>query len=44
MGAISAVFDSWKNQRAITYRKLNDIPEDGDCSKYSGNGFWKYGR
>ena len=27
-GAISAVFDSWKNQRAITYRKLNDIPED----------------
>ncbi len=26
-GAISAVFDSWKNQRAITYRKLNDIPE-----------------
>ena len=27
-GAISAVFNSWKNQRAITYRKLNDIPED----------------
>ncbi len=27
-GAISAVFDSWKNQRAITYRKLNDIPEE----------------
>ena len=27
-GAISAVFDSWRNQRAITYRKLNDIPED----------------
>ena len=27
-GAISAVFDSWRNQRAITYRKLNDIPEE----------------
>ena len=27
-GAISAVLDSWKNQRAITYRKLNDIPEE----------------
>ena len=27
-GAIKAVFDSWKNQRAITYRKLNDIPDE----------------
>ncbi len=27
-GAISAVFESWRNQRAITYRKLNDIPEE----------------
>ncbi|MGO9135069.1 MAG: pyruvate, phosphate dikinase [Methylovirgula sp.] len=26
-GAISAVFGSWMNQRAITYRRLNDIPE-----------------
>ena len=26
-GAISAVFNSWKNQRAVTYRKLNDIPD-----------------
>jgi len=25
--AINAVFDSWMNARAITYRKLNDIPE-----------------
>ncbi|MEM1106542.1 MAG: pyruvate, phosphate dikinase [Pseudomonadota bacterium] len=25
-GAISAVFGSWMNDRAITYRKLNDIP------------------
>jgi pyruvate, orthophosphate dikinase len=27
-GAISAVFGSWMNQRAITYRRLNDIPAD----------------
>jgi pyruvate,orthophosphate dikinase len=26
-GAIGAVFESWMNQRAITYRKLHDIPE-----------------
>ena len=26
-GAISAVFNSWKSQRAKTYRKLNSIPE-----------------
>jgi pyruvate,orthophosphate dikinase len=26
-GAIGAVFDSWMNQRAITYRRLHDIPE-----------------
>ena len=26
-GAIGAVFDSWMNQRAITYRRLNSIPE-----------------
>ena len=26
-GAIGAVFDSWNNQRAITYRKLNQIPD-----------------
>jgi len=27
-GAISAVFNSWQNQRAKTYRKLNGIPEE----------------
>ena len=27
-GAIGAVFDSWMTQRAISYRKLNDIPEE----------------
>jgi len=27
-GAIGAVFNSWNNQRAITYRKLNQIPGD----------------
>lgn len=26
-GAIDAVFGSWMNNRAITYRRLNDIPE-----------------
>jgi len=26
-GAIEAVFSSWHNARAITYRRLNDIPE-----------------
>ena len=26
-GAIMAVFNSWMNHRAITYRKLQDIPE-----------------
>ncbi len=26
-GAIGAVFSSWMNPRAITYRRLNDIPE-----------------
>jgi pyruvate, orthophosphate dikinase len=27
-GAINAVFGSWMNQRAITYRKLNNIPAE----------------
>jgi pyruvate,orthophosphate dikinase len=27
-GAIGAVFGSWMNQRAITYRRLHDIPSD----------------
>jgi len=27
-GAIGAVFESWDNTRAITYRKLNKIPDD----------------
>ena len=27
-GAIGAVFSSWMNQRAITYRRLNHIPAD----------------
>jgi pyruvate,orthophosphate dikinase len=26
-GAIGAVFESWDNERAIVYRKLNDIPD-----------------
>lgn len=27
-GAIGAVFGSWMNERAVVYRKLNNIPED----------------
>jgi pyruvate, orthophosphate dikinase len=27
-GAIGAVFDSWMNPRAVTYRRLHDIPAD----------------
>jgi pyruvate, orthophosphate dikinase len=27
-GAIGAVFGSWMNQRAVTYRRLHDIPAD----------------
>src|SRR5262249_56186674 len=27
-GAIGAVFSSWMNQRAITYRRLHSIPEE----------------
>jgi pyruvate,orthophosphate dikinase len=27
-GAIGAVFGSWQNERAVVYRKLNDIPDD----------------
>ncbi len=26
-GAVSAVFDSWQNARAVTYRRLNGIPD-----------------
>ncbi|NLN29043.1 MAG: pyruvate, phosphate dikinase [Firmicutes bacterium] len=28
VGAINAVFDSWNTPRAVTYRRLNDIPHD----------------
>lgn len=27
-GAVGAVFGSWMNPRAVTYRKLNDIPDE----------------
>ena len=27
-GAIAAVFGSWENQRAVAYRRLNDIPDE----------------
>ncbi|HEV8335971.1 MAG TPA: pyruvate, phosphate dikinase [Candidatus Polarisedimenticolia bacterium] len=28
LGAVGAVFRSWRNERAVTYRKLHRIPED----------------
>ena len=28
MGAVKAVFRAWNNQRAIVYRRMNDIPSD----------------
>ncbi|MDP3976100.1 MAG: pyruvate, phosphate dikinase [bacterium] len=28
LGAISAVFDSWNNKRAASYRRINRIPDD----------------
>ncbi len=48
--AVKAVFNSWKNERAIYYRKLNHIPEDwgtavniqemvyGNLNEFSGTG------
>jgi len=27
-GAVDAVFHSWKNHRAVVYRRMNDIPDD----------------
>ncbi|MDM7916822.1 MAG: PEP/pyruvate-binding domain-containing protein, partial [Candidatus Eisenbacteria bacterium] len=34
-GAISAVFASWNNPRAIVYRKMYDIPDDWGCLLYT---------
>ena len=43
-GAIGAVFGTWMNERAIVYRKLNNIPADmGNSSKCAVNGIRKYG-
>ena len=28
MGSIEAVFNSWQNKRAVTYRKINNIPDE----------------
>ncbi len=28
-GGICAVFDSWMNERAIVYRRMNQIPKNG---------------
>ena len=43
-GAISAVFGSWMNQRAITYRRLHNIPELGHRGQRAGHGIRQHGR
>ena len=44
-GAIGAVFSSWMNQRAITYRRLHDIPGKlGHGGQCPGHGVRQYGR
>ena len=44
-GAIGAVFSSWMNARAVTYRKLHDIPESwGTARQRAGDGVRQYGR
>ena len=44
-GAIGAVFSSWMNTRAITYRRLHDIPGKlGHRGQRAGHGVRQYGR
>jgi pyruvate, orthophosphate dikinase len=43
-GAINAVFDSWETPRAITYRRLNNIPNDwGTAVNVQSMVFGNYG-
>ncbi len=44
-GAIGAVFRSWKTPRAITYRKMNAIPDElGHRRQRAGDGVRQHGR
>ena len=44
-GAIGAVFGSWKNDRAIVYRRLNGIPDElGHGGQRAGDGLRQHGR
>ena len=44
-GAIGAVFGSWMNPRAITYRRLHDIPAElGHRRQRAGDGVRQHGR
>ena len=44
-GAIGAVFGSWMNPRANTYRRLHDIPAElGHRGQRAGHGVRQYGR
>ncbi|GAA3316577.1 hypothetical protein GCM10020331_013000 [Ectobacillus funiculus] len=43
--SVNAVFDSWNNQRAIVYRRLQkNSGASWYSSKYSEHGLWKYGK
>ena len=44
-GAIGAVFGSWMNQRAITYRRLHQHPRElGHRGQRAGHGVRQHGR
>ena len=38
MEAVKAVFRSWNTSRAITYRRMNDIPGTGNGSQCPDHG------
>ena len=43
-GAICAVFDSWMNERAILYRKMEGIPSEWGTAVRHGHGIRQHGR
>lgn len=44
-GAVCAVFDSWMNERAILYRKMNNFPQEwGTAVQRAGDGLRQHGQ
>jgi len=43
-GGIGAVFQSWNGKRAISYRRIESIPDEWDCRNCPVDGFRKHGR